>query len=248
MLVELQHHRAGVPLRQVGNVRGVAQFVQFGQAGVGVDVLTERLGDRVVHGLHRPDTGDVDRIQTVIGGARAGPHHHLRSVCGLGGVLNQLPTTIDPIGVVGVRLIGLQQGELRVVAEVDPLVAESPAQLEHPLHSTDAQPLQIELRRDPQVQVEVVAVDVGHERASRGTAVNLLQDRGLDFQKALGAQGFSDGAQHIAASRDQFARFGVDGQVDVAAAHSRFRIGQPLPLVGQRPQALADQSPAANDQ
>ena len=186
-----------------------------------------------MHGLHRPDTGDVDLFQAVIAGT--GPHHHLSAVGGLGGVLDQLPAAVDPVLVVGVRLIRLQQGEFRVVAEVDTLVAESPAELEHPLHATDAEPLEVQLGRDPQIQVEVVAVDVGDERAGGGAAVDLLQDRGLDLQESLGVQGISDRAQHAAAGRDQLARLGVDGQVDIAAAHPRFGVGQPFPLVRQRP-------------
>jgi len=33
---------------------------------------------------------------------------------------------------------------------------------------------------------------VRDERAGGGAAVNLLQDRGLDFKETLGVQGFSD--------------------------------------------------------
>ena len=51
------------------------------------------------------------------------------------------------------RLVGLEQGELRVVAEVHAFVAERPAQLEDPLDAADAQPLEVQLRGDPQIQV-----------------------------------------------------------------------------------------------
>ena len=146
------------------------------------------------------------------------------------------------------RLVGLQQRELRVVAEVDALVAERPAELEHPLDAADAQPLEVQLRRDAQIQVEVVGVDVGEERAGVGAAVDLLQDRRLDLEKAIGHQGFSDGVQHLAARRDQIAGLAVDREVDVARAYPRLRVGEALPLVGQRPQALADQPPAADEQ
>ncbi len=158
-------------------------------------------------------------------------------------VLDQLAAAVDPHRVVGVRLIGLQQRELGVVAEVDALVAERAAQLEDPLDTADAQPLEVELGGDAQVQVEVVGVDVGEERPGVGPAVDLLQDRGLDLQEALGEQGFPDRVQDVAAGPDQVARLGVDRQVDVAGAHPRLLVGQPLPLVGQRAQALADQPP-----
>ena len=164
----------------------------------------------------------------------AGTQEHVRPVGGLRGVLDQLAAAVDPHVVIRVGLVGLQQRELRVVAEVHTLVAECPAQLEDPLDAADAQPLEVQLRRDAQVQVEVVGVDVGEERPGVGAAVDLLQDRRLDLQKALADQGFADGVQHAAAGPDQVARLGVDRQVDVAGAHPRLLVGQPLPLVGQR--------------
>ena len=135
-------------------------------------MLAERFGDRGVHGLHRPHAGDVDRLEARAVASNhlsSGPQRHLRAVGGLGGVLDQLAAAVDPHRVVGVRLIGLQQGELGVVAEVDALVAEGPAELEDPLHTADAQPLEVQLRGDPQEQVQVVGVDVGDERAGGGT-------------------------------------------------------------------------------
>jgi hypothetical protein len=51
------------------------------------------------------------------------------------------------------------------VFEVRTFVAERPADLEDLLHPTDDQSLEVQLGRDPQVQIEVVGVDVGLERA-----------------------------------------------------------------------------------
>ena len=193
--------------------RGVAQLAQRGQVGLGVDLFAERFGDRAVHGLDRPPP-EMSTCSSVP--SSPGPHEHVLAVGGQRRVLDQLAAAVDPHVVVGVRLVGLQQRELRVVAEVHALVAEGPAQLEHPLHAADAQPLEVQLRGDAQVQVEVVGVDVGDERTCVGAAVDLLQDRGLDLQKALADQCFADRVQHAAAGRDQVARLGVDGQVDVA--------------------------------
>src|SRR5437879_3446337 len=108
-------------------------------------MLTERLGYRVVHGLHRPDTGDVDGFEAVVSTRPSvwivWPHRHLRAIGGLGGTLDQLSAAVDPVGVVGVRLVSLKQSELRVVRRVDALVAKRSAQLEYSLHTADAQPL-----------------------------------------------------------------------------------------------------------
>src|SRR6202021_4055025 len=91
------------------------------------------------HGRGRADAGDVDFFQSVTGGA----HPHLSAVGGLGGVLDKFAATVDPVSVVGVRLIRLEQRELRIVAEVNTFVTERSAQLEYPLHTTHAEPLQI---------------------------------------------------------------------------------------------------------
>ena len=224
---------------------GVAQLAQRGQVGVGPDLLAERFGDRAVHGLDRPLPGDVDLLH---GAVVAGTQKNVFAVGGKRRVLDQFAAAVDPHVVVGVRLVCLQQGELGVVTEVHPFVAERAPELEDPLDAADAQPLEVQLGGDTQVEIEIVGVDVGEERAGVGATVDLLQDRGLDLQKPLADQGFADRVQNTAAGPDEVARLGVDGQVDVAGAHPRLLVGQPLPLVGQRAQALADQPPAAHDQ
>ena len=198
-----------------------------------------------MHGLDRPGARNIDRFENTV---LARTHEHVLAVGGLRSVLDQLPAAVDPYVVVRVRLIGLQQRELGVVAEVDALIAKCPTQLEDPLDTADAQTLEIQLRGDAQIQVEVVGVDVGEERPGVRPAVNLLQDRRLDLQKPLADQGFTNGLQHTAASTDQVAGLGVDRQIDVPGADPRLLVGQSLPFVGERAQALADQPPAEHHQ
>ena len=66
--------------------------------------------------------------------------------------------------VVGVRLVELEHRELGVVGRVDALVAEVLAELVHALEAADDQPLEVELGRDPQVELAVQRVVVGRER------------------------------------------------------------------------------------
>ncbi len=240
VLVHLEDDGPLVPLAVIGNLGGIAQPAQRGELGPGVDVFAEGFGDRVVHGLDRPPARDVHRAQPPVG---PGPHRHLGPVGGHGGILDQLAAAVDPDQVVRMRLIGLEQGELGVVAEVDPFIAERPAQFEHALDAPDAQPLQVELWGDSQVQIQVVGVDVGDERAGVGAAVDLLQDGRLHLDEILGEQRLPDRMQDLAAGPDQLAGLGVDGQVDIAGPHAGLGIRQALPLVGQRAQALAGQSP-----
>ncbi len=224
---------------------GVAQPAQRVQVGVGSDFFAERFRHRAVHRLDRPLPGDVDLLHRSV---VTGPQEHVFAVGCECRVLDQFTAAVDPHVVVGVRLICLQQGEFGVVAEVDTFVAERASQLEDALDPADAQPLEVQLGSDAQVEIEIVGVDVGEERAGVGATVDLLQDRGFDLQKPLADQGFANRVQYAAAGPDEVTRLGVDGQVDVAGAYPRFLVGQPLPLVGQRAQAFADQPPAAHDQ
>ena len=68
------------------------------------------------------------------------------------------------------RLVGLQQRELWIVAEVHALVAERAAQFENAFHSAHAESLEIKLRGDAQVQIKVIGVDVGLEWSGIGAA------------------------------------------------------------------------------
>ena len=79
---------------------------------------------------------------------------------------------VHHVVVVGEGLVGLQHRELGVVPGVDALVAEHPPDLEHPLHPADDEPLEVQLQRDPQVQVDVEGVVVGDERPRRRPALD----------------------------------------------------------------------------
>ena len=88
--------------------------------------------------------------------------------------------------VVGVGLVGLEHRELRGVRAVGALVAEVPVDLEDPVQAADDAPLEEQLRRDAQVQVEVERVHVRAERPRGRAAVHRLQHRRLDLEEAAG--------------------------------------------------------------
>ena len=86
--------------------------------------------------------------------------------------------------VVAVRLVDLHHREFGVVARADALVAEVAVDLEHPLHAADEQPLEVEFRRDAQVEVHVERVVVRDERPGRGAAGDRLHHRRLDLEES----------------------------------------------------------------
>ena len=85
--------------------------------------------------------------------------------------------------VVGVGLVQLQHGELRIVGPVHPLVPEVVADLVDPLDAAHQQPLQVQLVGDAEVERHVQRVVVGHEGPRRRAAVERLQDRRLDLEE-----------------------------------------------------------------
>ena len=73
------------------------------------------------------------------------------------------------VGVVPIGGVPLQHRELLEMRCVDPLVAEVPADLVHPVEPTGHHTLEVGLRGDAQVEVAVKGVVVGRERSCRRT-------------------------------------------------------------------------------
>ena len=86
--------------------------------------------------------------------------------------------------VVAVGLVGLEHRELGIVPRADAFVAIDAAQLVDPLHAADQQPLEVQLQRDPQEQVDVERVVMRLERPGRGAAGDRVQRRPFDFDEA----------------------------------------------------------------
>ena len=86
--------------------------------------------------------------------------------------------------IVAVRLVELHHRELGIVLRGDPLVPEVPIDLEDPLEAAHREPLQVQLRRDPQKQIHVERVVVRGERPRERPAGDRLHHRRLDLEIA----------------------------------------------------------------
>src|SRR5262249_1088385 len=95
----------------------------------------------------------------------------------------QLLGQVHKVRVGGVGLVELQDGELGEVRAVDPLVAEVAADLEDPIQATHDEPLEVQLGRDAEKEVQVERVVVRHERSRGAAAVDGLHHRRLDLEK-----------------------------------------------------------------
>ena len=90
--------------------------------------------------------------------------------------------------VIRVRLVPLDHRELRVVLGREALVAEVLTQLVHTLEAAHDKPLQVELGRDPQIEVPVQRVVVRYEGPRQRASVLGLQGGRLDLNETLSVE------------------------------------------------------------
>ena len=143
--------------------------------------------------------------------------------------------------VVAVGLVELEHRELGIVLRRDPLVAEVTVDLVDAFDAADGQPLEVELRRDPQEQLHVERVVMGHERPRQRAAGDRLHHRRLDFEVAARVQESPDVRQHAAADLEHAPRVGIDDEIEVALPVADLDVAQPVPLLRQRQEALGQE-------
>ena len=141
------------------------------------DVDAGALEDRLAQGDPPPGRREVDLDPVALDLGRA--QHPL------GDLGDEQLEVVRGLLVVGVGLVPLEHRELGVVLVRDALVAEVLAELVDAVDAADDQPLEVELGRDPQVEVAVERVVVGGEGPRQGAAVERLQDRRLDLDEAV---------------------------------------------------------------
>ncbi len=161
----------------------------------------------------------------------------------LSDVRDELLQPLGRIVVVGVRLVPLDHRELGVVLERDAFVPEVLAELVDALDPADDEPLQVELRRDPQVQVAVEVVVVRNEGPRQRAAVDRLEDGRLDLDEPLAVKPAPRFGDHLGARDEAVANLRVCDQVLLAVAIAEIGVLQARPLVGRRAQALGEQGP-----
>ncbi len=114
--------------------------------------------------------------------------HFLEAAGFARGVRDELFGHRHQLVVVGVGLIELEHRELGVVLRRHALVPEVPRQLVDPLHAADHEALEVQLRRDSQVEVHVERVVVRHKGPRRRAAGDRLHDRRLDLHEAAAVE------------------------------------------------------------
>ncbi len=234
LVVDLLHEPARAPAALVGDVQAVEDGPGLRDRHVRVHRRAGLLGDHVGEPGPRPGRREVDGLPGVVHRGRVAER-------GLRRRAHEALGQVHHVVVVGEGLVGLQHRELGVVPGVDALVAEHPPDLEHPLQPADDEPLEVQLQRDPQVEVDVQGVVVGDERAGRRAALDRLQHRALDLGEAQAVQVAADRVDRGVPDPEDLAGALVGLEVDVALPVAGLDVGEPAVLVGRRQQRLGQQ-------
>ena len=121
-------------------------------------------------------------------------------------------------------------------------VAEVLADLVDALEAADDQALEVELGRDPEVEVLFEVVPPASRTAARSASVARLQHRCLDLDEARRVQWRRIAANDAAAEEEVGARLLVHQQVEVALAVAQLDVGEAVEGVRQRRAVLASSS------
>ena len=141
---------------------------------------------------------------------------------------------------VGVGPVGLEHGEFGIMTAGYPLVAEAAVELEDFREAGDEKALEVEFRRDAEIEVHAQRVVMGLERLGGGAPRDRLHHRGLHLEKAALVEEPADLAHDETALAEGLARRGVGDQVKVALAVAGLGVLHPVPLVGKGAQRLGE--------
>ena len=142
--------------------------------------------------------------------------------------------------VVAVGLVELQHRELGIVLGRNALIPEVTVDLVDSFDPANGQPLQVELRRNPQIELKVERVVMRDERAGKCSAGDRLHHRRFDLEIPARVQERADRREGSAPDLEDPARIGVHDQIEVALAVAGFDVGEPVPLLGKRDEALRE--------
>jgi hypothetical protein len=118
------------------------------------------------------------------------------------------------------------------VARRDAFVPEVAVDLVDALDAAHDQPLEVQLRRDAQIEPHVERIVMRDKRSRRRATRDRLHHRRLDLQVTLGIHRLPQCLDHLRAHAEYaLCRF-VDDQVEVALPVARFLVLQPVKFLG----------------
>ena len=122
---------------------------------------------------------------------------------------------IHHAAVIGVCLIKLEHRELGIVPRRNPLIPEVAINLVHAVEPANREPLQIQLRRNPQIKIDVQRVVMRHKRPCDRASRDGLHHRRFDFNETASAEKIPHGLNQLRALQKNFAYLGIHEQIDI---------------------------------
>ena len=136
--------------------------------------------------------------------------------------------------VVAVRFVPFEHRELGVVPGGDALVPKVAVDLVYLFEATDGEPLQIELGRDAQEELDPESVVKRLERSRHRTTRHRLQHRGLDLDIAVLVEEIANLLNETAPGDEHRAGVFVCDQIQIPLAVTELDVGEAVPLLGKR--------------
>ncbi len=157
-------------------------------------------------------------------------------------LLDQCLRQVHHSAVVGIGLVELQHGEFRIPAPTQTLVAKVTVDLVDAIQPAHGQPLQIQLRRNPKVEVQVQRVVVGDKGPRHGPTRDRLHHGRFHFDEAMRIHETPHRLHQLAALQKDFAHLRIHHQIDIPLPVAQFHVGQTMPLLRQREQVFGQKS------
>src|SRR5580658_7871435 len=114
---------------------------------------------------------------------------------------------------------------------INALVAKIPVDLEDPLDAAHQQPLQIKLRRDPEIQVQVESIVMRDKGPSGRATVDGLEHRSFYFEKSARFQLPPQRGDNLRSRYEDLSGIGIRDQIEIALAIPNFDIFQAMPFL-----------------
>ncbi len=153
---------------------------------------------------------------------------------------------LHQVAIVAVRLVEFEHREFRVVLRRDPLVAEVAVDLVHAVKSADGQALEIELRRDAQIQIDIQCIVVCDEGSRRCASRDGMHHRRFNLYISARIEKAPQLLNNLRAGNKHLSRFVVGNQVQIALPVAQLNVGQPMPLFWKGQQRLGKKCQLVN--
>ena len=133
---------------------------------------------------------------------------------------------VHEVLIVGVSLVELTGGELRVVGEINALIAELTANLIHTVQTANDQHLQVQLGSDTKVQVHVQVVVMSDEGLGNGTTGDHVHHGRLDLKEVTLIEVTANTVDDLGTDGEGVANVLVDDQIQITLTVTSLHVGQ----------------------